>query len=153
MLFPSWNRKVSWRKMSFCRFPLKHCNLPIKWKVANFCTACQILNGGVKPNSRSSSSDKFLLWYTGNVFNRKTSIYCLWCWWDRKRFCFCFQSVSHQIYGSADLHFHIRMAEISYLRFHSELFHKVLLVKPGRAIFKECPHEVTWCDVIVQVVR
>ena len=66
--------------------------------------------------------------------------------------CF-FKSVSHQLYGNADLHYDIRMAGISHLQNHPELYIESISNDSWKNYTKQMSTPGTWCDhVIIQAV-
>ena len=66
--------------------------------------------------------------------------------------CF-FKSVSHQLYGITDFHTSIRMAGISYLHSHPELFIESLCEGSWANYLEQMSKLGTWCDhIIIQAV-
>lgn len=64
-----------------------------------------------------------------------------------------FKSVSHQLYGSADFHFEIRMAGISHLHDHPELYIESISDDTWKIYIKQMSTLGTWCDnVTIQAV-
>ena len=55
--------------------------------------------------------------------------------------CF-FKSVSHQLYGTADLHVEVRIAGISHLHNYPELYIESILMIPGKTILSKCQYLV-----------
>ena len=66
--------------------------------------------------------------------------------------CF-FRSVSHQLYGTADLHFQIRLSGIAHLNNHPELYVESIVGDTWENYVKQMSNSGTWCDnVIIQAV-
>ena len=66
--------------------------------------------------------------------------------------CF-FRSVSHQLYGTADLHFQIRLSGIAHLNNHPELYVESIVDDTWENYVKQMSNSGTWCDnVIIQAV-
>ena len=66
--------------------------------------------------------------------------------------CF-FKSVSHQLYGTADLHLEIRMAGISHLQNYPELYIESISDDSWNNYIQHMSKEGTWCDnIIMQAV-
>lgn len=66
--------------------------------------------------------------------------------------CF-FRSVSHQLYGTADLHFQIHLSGIAHLNNHPELYVESTVDDTWENYVKQMSNSGTWCDnVIIQAV-
>ena len=66
--------------------------------------------------------------------------------------CF-FKSVSHQLYGTADLHVEVRMAGISHLHNYQELYIESISDDTWENYIKQMSKPGTWCDhLIIQAV-
>ena len=66
--------------------------------------------------------------------------------------CF-FKSVSHQLYGTADLHLEIRMAGISHLQNYPELYIESISDDSWNNYIQHMSKQGTWCDnIIMQAV-
>ena len=66
--------------------------------------------------------------------------------------CF-FKSVSHQLYGTADLHFQMRLSGIAHLINHPELYVESIVDDTWKNYVKQMSNAGTWCDnVIIQAV-
>jgi len=66
--------------------------------------------------------------------------------------CF-FKSVSHQLYGTADLHFQIRLSGIAHLNNHPELYVESIVDDTWENYVKQMSNAGAMCDnVIIQAV-
>ena len=66
--------------------------------------------------------------------------------------CF-FKSVSHQLYGTADLHVEVHMAGISHLHNYPELYIESISDNTWENYIKQMSIPGTWCDhLIIQAV-
>ena len=66
--------------------------------------------------------------------------------------CF-FRSVSHQLYGTAELHFHIRTAGIRHLNNYSEFYIESVSENSWQDYIQQMSRPGTWCDnIIIQAV-
>lgn len=66
--------------------------------------------------------------------------------------CF-FKSVSHQLYGTAQLHYEIRMSGIAHLNNHPELYIESISNNNWANYVKQMSNQGTWCDnIIIQAV-
>jgi len=64
-----------------------------------------------------------------------------------------FKSVSHQLYGNADRHVEIRMAGISNLHYHPELYIEIISDDRWENYIRQMSLPGTWCDhLIIQAV-
>lgn len=64
-----------------------------------------------------------------------------------------FHPISHQLYGSADFHFDIRMAGVDHLNNYPELFVESFADDHWENYIKQMSQPGTWCDnIIVQAV-
>ena len=64
-----------------------------------------------------------------------------------------FKSVSHQLYGTADLHVEVRMAGISHFHNYPELYIKSISDDTWENNIKQMSIPGTWCDhLIIQAV-
>jgi len=62
--------------------------------------------------------------------------------------CF-FESVSHQLYGTADLHFQIHLSGIGHLNNHPELCVESIVDDTWENCVKQMSNAGTWCDNII----
>ena len=62
--------------------------------------------------------------------------------------CF-FKSVSHQLYGTADLHVEVRMAGISHLHNYPELYIESISDDTWENYIKQMSIPGTWCDHLI----
>ena len=66
---------------------------------------------------------------------------------------FFFKSVSHQLYGTPDLHFQIRMAGIRHLNDHPQLYIETISNNCWENYIQQMSTLGTWCDnIIIQAV-
>lgn len=64
-----------------------------------------------------------------------------------------FHPISHQLYGSADFHFDIRMAGVDHLNNYPELFVESFADDHWENYTKQMSQPGTWCDnIIMQAV-
>ena len=122
---------------------------PVFMSAAKLClTRCSTLKGGMLTNETSRENDSPWVLLT----DRLSQISLIPLDVGGSGDCF-FKSVSHQLYGTADLHLEIRMGGIRHLNSYPELYVESISNNTWQNYLQHMSTPGTWCDnIIIQAV-